>query len=265
MKWFIINKKTYIGILLCLFNLDSPVTHGQNVIKENTGQVIEANQAQLSLKDTVYIVKQDTVWLEREKANQVYESEVQPNSYDKRIHRYRKRWESLIPTHIKLQYAGNMGFLSMGMGWDYGKHNQWETDVFFGMIPKYQSKRTKLTFTVKQNYMPWSLPLGKDLYVEPLTCGIYFNTVFGNEFWVKEPERYPKGYYGFSSKIRTHIFLGQRLTCNVNPEKRFLAKAVTVFYEISTCDLYMVSAFTNKYLKPTDYLSLSFGLKVQLL
>ena len=92
-------------------------THGQNVIKENTGQVIEANQAQLSLKDTVYIVKQDTVWLEREKANQVYESEVQPNSYDKRIHRYRKRWESLIPTHIKLQYAGNMGFLSMGMSY----------------------------------------------------------------------------------------------------------------------------------------------------
>ena len=28
--------------------------------------------------------------------------------------------------------------------------SQWETDVFFGVLPKYDSKRTKLTFTVKQ-------------------------------------------------------------------------------------------------------------------
>ena len=40
---------------------------------------------------------------------------------------------------------------------------------------------------------------------------------------------------------------------------------ILTFYEISTCDLYIVSAFTNKYLKPKDYLSLSFGVKLQLL
>ena len=45
----------------------------------------------------------------------------------------------------------------------------------------------------------------------------------------------------------------------------FTAKEITFFYEISTCDLYVVSAFTNKYLKPKDYLSLSFGIKLQLL
>ena len=93
---------------------------------------------------------------------------------------------------------------------------------------------------------------------------MYFNTVFGNEFWIHEPERYPKGYYGFSSKVRIHVFLGQRLTYNIPPRWRLGARAVTFYYEISTCDLYVVSAFTNKYLKPKDYLSLSFGLKTQL-
>jgi hypothetical protein len=44
-----------------------------------------------------------------------------------------------------------------------------------------------------------------------------------------------------------------------------LAKQVSLFYELSTCDLYLVSAATNSYLKPKDYLSLSFGLKLQLL
>ena len=192
------------------------------------------------------------------------DSIVKPNKYDKRIHRYRGHWEKLIPTHTKVQFAGNMGLLYFGTGWDYGKKNQWETDVFLGFIPKYDSKRTKVTMTLKQNYMPWSLNLGRGFSTEPLTCGIYFNTVFGNEFWVHEPDRYPKGYYGFSSKIRSHIFLGQRLTYDIDPQRRYTAKSITFFYELSTCDLYLISAATNSYLRPRDYLSLSFGLKLQL-
>lgn len=188
-----------------------------------------------------------------------------PNRYDRRVHRYRKHWEALIPTHTKIQFAGNMGLISLGTGWDYGKHNQWETDLFFGVLPKYESQRTKFTFTLKQNYMPWSLDMWKRFSVEPLSCGMYLNTVFGEEFWVREPDRYPKGYYGFSSKVRIHVFLGQRITYDIDPKRRFTAKAITFFYELSTCDLYLISAFTNKYLKPKDYLSLSFGIKLQLL
>jgi hypothetical protein len=49
------------------------------------------------------------------------------------------------------------------------------------------------------------------------------------------------------------------------PEKyRKFSKSITAFYEISTCDLYVVSAFNNSYLKPDDYLRLSFGLKFQI-
>lgn len=186
--------------------------------------------------------------------------------YDTRILRYKKHWESLIPSHTLLQFAGNMGLLSVGTGWDYGRHRQWETDVLFGILPKYDSDRTKITFTLKQSYIPWSFRLGESHFnLEPLSTGMYMNTVFGDEFWVKEPERYPEGYYGFSSKVRFHIYLGQRLTYDIAHGKRFWAKSVTLFYEVSTCDLYVVSAFTNKHLKPKDYLSLSFGVKMQLL
>lgn len=52
-------------------------------------------------------------------------------------------------------------------------------------------------------------------------------------------------------------------TYDIDPQRRFLAKSVTFFYEISTCDLYLVSAVQNSYLRPRDYLSLSFGLKFQ--
>lgn len=216
-------------------------------------------------RDTIFIIEHDTVWMDLQ-PDAVIESQTRENRYDRRVHRYRRHWEALIPMHTKIQFAGNMGLLSFGTGWDYGRRNQWETDVFFGVLPKYDSKRTKLTFTVKQNYLPWSLQIKQSRFsVEPLACGMYLNTVFGDEFWVNEPERYPKGYYGFSSKVRIHVFLGQCITYDIDPQRRFTAKEITFFYEISTCDLYVVSAFTNKYLKPKDYLSLSFGIKLQLL
>lgn len=187
------------------------------------------------------------------------------NGYERRIERYQSQWEKLIPTHQKIQYAGGMGLLSVGIGWDYGKNDQWETDVFLGFLPKYTTKRSKVTFTLKQNFIPWKKMLNSKFSIDPLACGLYVNTIFDGDFWVNEPDKYPNGYYSFSTKMRFNIYVGQRITFHIPPEKRFFTKSITAFYEISTNDLYMVSAFTNSSLKPTDYLRLSFGLKFQLL
>lgn len=182
------------------------------------------------------------------------------NRYKKRVEGYQELWQSLMPTYSKLQYAGGMGLLNLGVGWSYGKNHQWETDVFLGFIPKYSSDNSKLTMTLKQNFIPWRKPLNKSMTLEPLTCSLYFNTVFSDEFWTQEPDRYPKGYYGFSTRVRTHLSVGQRMRFNIPDSKRFFSRSITAFYEISTCDLYVVSAFTN-HLSPEDYLRLSFGLK----
>ena len=182
------------------------------------------------------------------------------DEYNKRINQYRELWQSLIPTYSKIQYAGGMGLINVGCGWSYGKKTQWETDAFLGFIPKYSSDKAKITVTLKQNFIPWKKDLNPSLVFEPFTCALYFNTVFSEEFWTSEPDRYPKGYYGFSTRVRTHLSLGQRLCLKIPSKKRFFSRSITVFYEISTCDLYVVSAFTN-HLNPDDYLRLSFGLK----
>lgn len=38
--------------------------------------------------------------------------QTQHTRYDNRVHRFRRNWERIIPTHSKIQYAGNMGLLS---------------------------------------------------------------------------------------------------------------------------------------------------------
>ena len=170
-------------------------------------------------------------------------AETETNGYKNRIDRYRDLWTSLMPTYSKLQYAGGMGLINFGLGWSYGKKNQWETDAFLGFIPRYSSDNSKITMTLKQNFIPWRKELNKTLTLEPLVCGLYFNTVFSDEFWTQEPDRYPKGYYGFSTRVRTHIFAGQRLRINIPDKKRFFSKILTQKNEI------MIKNLTFNFLK----------------
>lgn len=188
-------------------------------------------------------------------------SAVKERKWDKRVHLQYKRWEKLKPTHVKMQYAGGMGVISSGIGWDYGKRCQWETDVLLGYLPSRYAESFRLTLTVKQNYIPWSISFKKHWVAEPFYCGLYLTTIAGEEFWSKEPGRYPNKYYNFSTKIRPYIFIGQRFGFNPTHD---LVRNVSVFYEISTNELYLITKATNKSITLKDILRLSFGVKVQL-
>ena len=103
--------------------------------------------------------------------------------YDRRVLKYREHWDLLIPTNGVIQTCGNMGVISLGIGWDYGKRRQWETFVMLGYIPRFDSDESKITLTLKENFIPWRRDIGKGWWFEQLECSIYFNTIFGHDFW----------------------------------------------------------------------------------
>lgn len=185
-------------------------------------------------------------------------------SSNSRNHTNYQGWERMIPTHIKLQYAGGMGLLSAGIGWDYGRKNRWETDVMVGLLPKSYSDRFHMTFTLRQNYIPWSVNITPQLALEPFACGVYGNIITGERFWLKEPERYPgaKSYYNFSSRLRFHLYIGQRLTLFMSEES--MLKALSLYYELSMNDLMLISRINNRTLKLSDVVHFSIGVKAQL-
>ena len=126
--------------------------------------------------------------------------------YEKRIERYTSLWDHLIPRYSKIQFAGSMGMFSFGVGWNYYRHH-WETDLLLGFVPKTtrnlkaesaKKRHAMATFTLKQNYIPWRVPLHKNIDFEPLTTGLYINTLLNRQFWVHSPDKYPEGYYFFS-------------------------------------------------------------------
>lgn len=188
-------------------------------------------------------------------------------AYYERVSRYKRDWALLVPNQTVVQFAGSIGMFSIGAGWHYGRGDHWETEILFGYLPRSNGSPHHYTLTAKQRYIPWHIPLStrsQRWVFEPLTTGLFINTIFGEGFWRHAPSKYTKGYYGFNTKLRYNIYVGQRIRYNIPQRHRFFARSISFYYELSTCDLYLVSAIPNKKVTAADILSLALGLRVEL-
>lgn len=170
-------------------------------------------------------------------------------------------WNSIIPNLTHLQYAGDIGMISMGMGWDYGKHNQWETYLIFGITPRNHTPRTYVTMAVKEMFTPWDVKVWRHLEFSPLFASFTISTLLDGEFWVKNPERYPSGYYSFSTKTRLHLGIGQKIKLKNIEHKSHFLKHLALFYEVSTCDLYLINKIRNRSIPVKDIICLAIGIQ----
>lgn len=234
----------------------------QSAYALQTGEDLKAADALRSEGDALQVA--DSL-RSQEEIEQVADS-LELSRYERRMKRYNSVWQSLQPSQFIMQNAGNMGLLSFGLGWNYGKRNQWETHLLFGWIPKYKGHSVRMTMTLKETFIPWNKRLGEEWRLEPLTVGLYANTVFGKAFWRSQPSRYPDKYYQFlSTRVRLNVFLGQRITVIIPNNKRKFVKSMTAFYELSTCDLYIRCMFQDSSVKLKDIVGLSLGLKMQIM
>lgn len=179
--------------------------------------------------------------------------------YHERLIKRQQQWNKLIPNVFMLQYAGDIGMLSAGIGWDYGRINQWETQIAFGYLPRHKRYNHYWTFTVREVYMPWRINLGKGWKMRPLSVSLAVNSILHHDFWTSEPDRYPSGYYGFSSRVRFQLGVGQRLSWIIPENHRFLSRKISLYYEIVTCDLYIRQKFLNKSIPLRDIIGVGVG------
>lgn len=167
----------------------------------------------------------------------------------------------LRPAYIGMQSGGGMGIATIGTGWKYGAKKKWRTEILVGLCPKYDSGSAKAIITLKENFVPWKIRLNNTFTLEPLTTSLYYTTIISRRFWGKQPSRYENGYYVIPTKYRLNISLGQCLNIRL-PGSTFKGKSITAYYELSTCDIYVLSAIGNKYLKPRDWLQLCIGMRM---
>ncbi|MDE7125086.1 MAG: hypothetical protein K2O12_01200 [Muribaculaceae bacterium] len=223
------------------------VSKAKKLATAATGLIIGCMTAVAGNTDSASVAKE---YIEKLAATQKYEH---------RLQRREATWRKLIPEMFTLQYAGDIGMLSAGLGWAYGKGDRWETHLLFGFLPKRYNYHHYWTFTLREVFNPWRLDFKKQYHVVPLSVNLSLNSILHSDFWMKEPSRYPNGYYGFSSRMRFHLGFGSRFCISIPRHKRFLSREVAVYYEISTCDLYVRQKLLNSNIPLKDIIAIGIG------
>lgn len=169
-----------------------------------------------------------------------------------------RKW--YMPDHLKLQFAGNIGFMSGGPGY-LSRNKTLETDVLFGFLPQKFGGDALVTLTAKTTYSPWRIPLKNNYYVVPFSLGFYLSYTFGPQFDSKWPSYYPAGYYWWATSFRPGAYFGGKVGRDIVVRKR--KRGLELYYELGTYDLILISYAQNpKYLSPGKIVNLAFGVKM---
>ena len=163
--------------------------------------------------------------------------------------------------HVKAQFAGGIGFLSVGVGRSFFQ-DKLETDLFLGYLPESIGGDRITTAAIKATYVPVKPIRFKTVDWQPLRTGVQISYTFGDEYFAFEPhDKYPKSYYGFSTALHGSILLGGQVDfVRVNRLHNFSA-----YYEFGSSVEYIISYIQNpKYLGPGKIFNLALGVRMRL-
>lgn len=167
---------------------------------------------------------------------------------------------SLAPDFAVLQYAGSIGLINGGLGYQVFE-GAFRASVHYGSVPRNQGG-TIHVFAAKVIYSPLEIIASPRLLINPIDLGTMVSWHQANELRSHWPEsQYPRGYYWWHPSLRLHLLTESSLTYELPPEKKF--KAITCYAELNINDLYLVSYVQNvRSLRITDVVKTGVGIRV---
>ncbi|ANE52040.1 hypothetical protein [Flavisolibacter tropicus] len=163
-----------------------------------------------------------------------------------------------LPDHTKLQYAGGIGFLSVGVGY-HNKKDKLQGDVFYGFTPASVGGLDIHALTVKGTWFPLKPINRKTWQLRPLSTGLQVNYTFGKQYFGFTPDNYPYDYYKFPTALHAGAFIGGQVNKQVSSRRGI--KRIGLYYELGTYDVELASYVRNrKALSVPDILNLGIGI-----
>jgi len=179
------------------------------------------------------------------------------------IKSYSQNLKFLIPDGVVAQYGGSIGYGSAGISYDLFKEQRGNLDFTFGYVPA--SKGGSLSILAgKFTYKPIRIKIKDIATVYPINPGTFVSYTPGDKFEKWSKTQYPKGYYWWSKSTRIHLALSTE--AKINGEKiigKSGIKAIGIYSELNTNDLYFVSWFKNKdNMSFLDIVRVGYGVRV---
>lgn len=160
-----------------------------------------------------------------------------------------------LPDYGKIQYAGNIGWISFGGGYEF-LHKTIQMDLMYGFVPKAIGGKEIHSLTAKATIAPGRLYLGKGVELVPLQFGAFANFAIGDNYVLIWPGYYPRNYY-FSTSFNSGEFVGFRIGKDTD-SSRHLQK-IDLYCELSTLTVYIQEYLSSDYLAFSDIISFSIG------
>jgi len=169
-------------------------------------------------------------------------------------------YRKFIPDYVKLQFAGGIGFLSVGAGYTFFK-DKLDVSLFYGYIPKYFTVDDLHSISLQFTGKLLKYKLSDNIEVLPLNFGVFTHHTFGSEFWVRLGDKYPKGYYWWYPAINVGLFIGAEIKTKLFANKT-PASGTAFYIRIGTRGLYLASKANNSTIPVKDIVELGFGIAV---
>lgn len=162
-----------------------------------------------------------------------------------------------LPTHIKMQYAGNIGLVSFGPGYKWAKQVI-QTDFLYGYVPHHKGDATIHTFTIKNTFQLYTFYFFDKFNLKP-NLGFSISFEPGENSYMRVPSRYPEGYYG-PNCFYACLNLGVYSHFNIDKESRF--SGFDVYIEANTLADYVFYNILAQEDKNNNIFSLALGVNI---
>ncbi len=165
----------------------------------------------------------------------------------------------LVPDFVTTQYAGSIGFVSVGAGYDvFNKRSM--LSLHYGYVPMGKGGPLNILAT-KFLFRTGTVALSRRTTLEPLSAGVMISYHFGSEFRSRWPgHRYPDGYYWWRTSLKAHVNTQTSLTYKLKSDK---FESITGFIDLNVTELYLVSYLQNtRSLSITDILKIGYGVRL---
>ena len=171
----------------------------------------------------------------------------------------------LIPDDAIVQFAGSIGYVSAGAGYEVFKNKRGVIDIHYGYVPASKGGELHIV-TAKFAYKPFEIKLKEWGKLYPFNPGIFFSYTFHKDLPFKfSSGKYPAGYYYWSSALRPHLSVSNEIefqTDHIWRNSPF--KKISIYSEFNSVDYYLVNYFQNlKAVSLTDIFHLGIGIRLK--
>ena len=173
--------------------------------------------------------------------------------------------KTLIPDAATVQFAGSIGFISVGAGYELFHNKRGSLDFTYGYVPASKGGQLHI-ITTKFAYRLFEIRIKDFAKVYPINPGLFISYTINKDLPIKfSGSQYENGYYWWSPALRPHLSFSSEIDINTEKDwNKSAIKSISMYLEVNTNDYYAINYIHNpKSLSIGDISQVGLGLRIK--